>query len=193
MADLTSFIYDYGSKRGFMLLNQAIELAKSNPNLHWGDIQNTLKIGYKGAVIIHDWLCDEYLAEPKLTNHRIQRGRIYTLNTPHPSLEDMAEKMGIGRRKAFLILIELQKKGLVGIKPDLTFKRLRPSCNEEELLKQVKVWGKKYRGRCEPELLMRLMYIDYRTARRISNVAIAKLGLGRKKGQWVKKFNKIKQ
>lgn len=190
MADITKLFLFYGSETAIALLNQAIDLAKVNPNVGWGDIQNALKIATEPACIIQDWLSDEYLTEPRISKYWIRRGKVYVANNPFPTIGEMSLRMRIGNRTAFFILIELQKKGLIGIKPDLSFDKLFPQATNEDLIKQMKMWSKKYRGRCEPELLARLMFTDIQTAERLSKHGIQKLGLGRKIGQHIKKYEK---
>jgi hypothetical protein len=47
----------------------------------------------------------------------------------------------------------------------------------DDLVRQMKRVGKKYRGRCEPELLVRTLYIDLCTAMRLAQYGEEHCGL----------------
>jgi hypothetical protein len=123
-----------------------------------------------------------------MSKHWVRCGRTYVLNNPNPTLFGMTERLCVGWRTAHAILLELQKKGLIRIKDDLSFVRLRPKATKSGLIKQVKSIGMKYRGRCEPELLTRKMYIDIETATQLSEYGKRKLGLTRKYNERIEKW-----
>ncbi len=180
MADTSKLFEIYTEQQVNSILNRAIKLAQENPKLNWLDIQKAFSTGYGPACIIQDWLSDEYLTQPRVSKHWIRCGKIYVLNNSNLTLFGMTERLKTGWRSAHAILLELQKKGLIRIKDDLSFVRLRPRATKSGLIKQVKSIGKKYRGRCEPELLARKMYIDIETATQLSEYGRRKLGLTRK-------------
>ena len=47
----------------------------------------------------------------------------------------------------------------------------------DDLVRQMKRVGKKYRGRCEPELLVRTIYVDLGTAIRLAQYGEEHCGL----------------
>lgn len=181
MADLARLYRHRPVEEVSMLLTRALMLAKDNPKLDWGDIQNTLKIGAEEASIILDWLADKNEAEPHISTHWIRCGRAYVLNNPFPNLVDMAKALEIGERRAFLIMLALEKKKLLRITQDFSFERLRPMSTFMDLVRQMKPIAKKYRGRCEPTLLMRTLYIDPMTAMRLAQYGEETLGYRWKK------------
>jgi hypothetical protein len=105
---------------------------------------------------------------------------MYVLNNPSPSLLGMMECVRIGRQSAVKIMNELERKGILKIRPDFTFERLKAS-SENDLIRQMKRFAKKYRNRCEPELLMRMMYVDEATAHSLSEYGARELGLRQKR------------
>jgi hypothetical protein len=109
-----------------------------------------------------------------------QNRRKYVLNNPSPSLIGMMEYVRIGQQSAFKIMIELERRGVIKIRSDFTFERLKAS-SEDDLIRQMKQVARKYRNRCEPELLTRIMYVDEATARRLSEYGTRELGLRPKK------------
>lgn len=186
MSDTRKLFEIYGQEKALYFLDQAIHLAKINPQIDWVKLQKAFGIGYEPACIIHDWLGDGYLTEPRVTNHWKRRVKAYIMNNQSPTLVGIVEKLKIGYRTSSLILVELQKKGLVDIKIDMSFIRLCPKATRAQLIQQLKVYGKKYRGRCEPELLMRLMYVDSDTAKWLSEYGFRKLGFKRKYRERIK-------
>ena len=158
------------------LLGRAIEISKSNPDANWGTFQDELGVGAEGGCIIQDWLADSHSLKPRLSNHWIKRARVYVLNNQHPSLAEMTDRFNLGYQTALKIVVELGKKKVIKIRPDFTFEKSKTS-SEEDLIKQMKQVAKRYRGRCVPELLMRSLYVDEGTAKRLSEYGARKLGL----------------
>jgi hypothetical protein len=159
------------------LLAKASNLAKEKPALNWYEIQNELKIGAQEAYLIFDWLADQHATEPFISTHWLRCGRTYVLNNPFPSLAGMSEMLRVGERRSYLIMQELERKGLIRIKPDFGFDRVGRMSSFKDLIRQLKVIAKKYRGRCEPVLLIRKMYIDPVTALRLAQYGEENLGL----------------
>lgn len=183
MTDIRKLFTSRNFESTIALLNEALALAKERQNLGWYDIQNALKIGFEDACILQDWLADSYKTEPPITKYWIQCGRTYVLNNPLPSLAGMAERVRIGDRRAFLIMQELQKRGLISLLSDFSFERHHSGTTEAGFIRQMKRWAKKYRGRCEPELLMRTMYVDYETAYKLAEYGRDHLGF-KWRGSW---------
>ena len=160
-----------------LLLARASTLAKKRPELKWRDLQDTLQIGYGEANLILDWLADHHAAEPVISNHWIRCGRTYTLNNFFPTLVDMANMLDLGERRAFLVMHALEKRNIIRIRTDFSFERIGRMASFADLVHQMKVVANKYRGRCEPELLTRTMYIDWITAVRLAQYGEENLGL----------------
>ncbi len=160
-----------------LILAKALELATKKPDLGRLDIQSELNVGGDESFIIWDWLADQNLAKPRLSNHWIRYGRLYVLNNPFPDLTEMGAQLKIGERRSYLVMQALEKKGIIRIRPDFSFERLRPMTSFAGLAKQMKRVAKKYRGRCEPELLVRTLFIDFATALRLSQYGEEQLGL----------------
>ena len=177
MVDLELLYQRHEFEEVSMLLARAIALARKKPELSWFDVQDELKIGFGEAKIIWDWLVDEHGATPRLSEHWVRAGRTYVLNNPFPTLEDMAIKVNIGERRAYGIMQELEKRGLIKIQSDFTFERTRRMANFADLVRQMKTVGTKYNGRCEPQLLVRTLYVDPITAVRLSQYGEENLGL----------------
>ena len=177
MIDLEHLYQHYDFEEVSMMLAQALALARKKPQLSWFDIQDELKIGFGDAKIIWDWLVDEHGATPNVSEHWVRSGRAYVLNNPFPTLEDMAIKMSIGERRAFFIMQELEKRGLIKIQADFSFERSCRMSSFADLVRQVKRVGTKYNGRCEPQLLVRMLYVDPVTAVRLSQYGEENLGL----------------
>src|SRR2546423_1585342 len=98
------------------------------------------------------------------------------MNNVLPSLAEMMERIRFGRRTALEVMYELQNRGVVRVRPDFTFEKLITS-TERDFIRQLTRVAKKYRGRCEPELLMRILYVDAVTAQRLSQYGATELGL----------------
>lgn len=175
-----------GLEKTIWLLNEALKIAEKDPKANWRKIQDELKIGYGEACIIIDWLADNDKTEARISNHWIRSARIYVMNNKHSSLEEMQERLKLGYKSAFRIMIELQKKELIAIKPDFSFYRKKPGSTRENFISQIKKFAKKYRGRCEPELLMRTMYLDYETALNWAEYGKYELGFVWR-GRWKRK------
>lgn len=59
--------------------------------------------------------------------------------------------------------------------------------NFKGLVRQLKVMGKRFRGRCEPELIEQILYVDPMTAVRLSQYAEEHLGLyWKNKSDWIR-------
>ena len=77
-----------------------------------------------------------------------------------PNLVEMGTMLRIGERRAFLVMLALEQKGVIRIKEDFSFERRIRMSSFDDLVRQLKRVAKKYRGRCEPELPLRTLYID---------------------------------
>lgn len=177
MADLTKLYELYGTEKAMKMLADAEELAKKTPDMDWGVIQNTLKIGAGPAFLIMDWLADTHRADVQVSNHEIRAARAYALNTCTPSLAGMAAALEIGEKRALRLMQVLVARKLVRVTDDFKFERLRRMSSFRDLVRQMKVIAKKYGGRCEPQLLMRTMYVDVFTAMRLAQYGEEFLGL----------------
>lgn len=71
---------------------------------------------------------------------------------------------------------ELEREGIIKIRSAFTLEQVKVS-SENDLIRQMKRFAKQYRNRCEPELLMRMMYVDEVTARRLLEYGARELGL----------------
>jgi hypothetical protein len=71
----------------------------------------------------------------------------------------MMKRIRFGRRTALQVMYELQNRGVIQVQSDFTFEKLITS-TENDFITQLKRVAKKYRGRCEPELLMRVLFLD---------------------------------
>ena len=162
------------------LLNRALKIAEENPDAYWIDFQSRLSIGYEEASYIQDWLADQYRIPLRMSEHWVRSARVYVKNNAFPSLADMMERIRLGRRTALEVMYALQNRGVIRVRPDFTFEKLITS-SELDFIKQLKRVAKKYRGRCEPELLMRILYVDGATAQRLSEYGATELGLRPKK------------
>jgi hypothetical protein len=141
------------------------------------DIQNALRISYHEAEVIHDFLSDTYLVEARVSTHWIRSARRYVRNNPHPSLAQMCARLDVGDRRGQLLMLELAKRKIVRIKEDFSFEHAKPMATFMELVGQMKVVAKKYNGRCEPELLVRTLFLDETTAFRLAQYGEEVLGL----------------
>lgn len=177
MVDIRSLYRHRTEDEVTLLLAKASLFAQDNAQISWHQIQNELKVGAAEANIILDWLADNNAAEPQISNHWIRSGRTYVLNNPFSNLTGMARALRIGDRRAFLIMTALQKKGLIALRSDFTFELTRRMSSFKNLVRQMKRVAKKYRGRCEPQLLMRTLYIDAMTAMRLAQYGEEYLGL----------------
>ena len=143
-------------------------LAKERPELTLLELQRALRLGYGEATVLFDWLADTHVAAGHISNHWIRCGRAYVLNNPCPNLVEMGTMLKIGERRAFLVMLALEKKGAIRIKEDFSFERRIRMSSFDDLVRQMQRVAKKYRGRCEPELLVRTLYIDLVTALRLA-------------------------
>jgi hypothetical protein len=163
------------------LLDRAAKIAEENPDTYWREIQDRLAIGYEEACIIIDWLADNYeITEPRMSEHWVRCGRLYVKNNAFPSLAEMMERIRLGRRTALQVMYELQNRGVIRVRLDFTFEKMITS-TERDFIRQLTRVAKKYRGRCEPELLMRVLYLDVAAAQRLSEYGATELGLRPKK------------
>ena len=103
----------------------------------------------------------------------------YVLNNPCPNLVEMGTMLRIGERRAFLVMLALEEheKGVIRIKEDFSFERRIRMSSFDDLVRQLKRVAKKYRGRCEPELPLRTLYIDLVTAVRLAQYGEEHMGL----------------
>ncbi len=176
MADLERLYQNRGTEKAMEILAKATKLAKDSPDIHKLDLQRELDIGYSESVIVLDWLADTHEIEMGISEHLIRQGRKYAHNHPFPSLSDMTEKLGVGETRAQLVMQALQKRGIIRIKPDFAFERTGRMTSFAGFIRQLKVIGKKYDGRCEPWLLKRLMFVDPLTAMRLAQYGEEFLG-----------------
>jgi hypothetical protein len=177
MADIRKLYQYHEAADVILLLARASTLAKERPEIKIYDFQTELKVGFEEASIIYDWIADQYDTEAFISDYRIRSGRRYVRNNPFPSLSDMADKLKLGERRTFLIMQALEKKGIIKIKEDFSFERVGRMASFDDLVEQMKWVGHKYRGRCEPSLLMRLMFLDQVTALRLAQYGEEHLGL----------------
>ena len=191
MANLSGLRKQYSPDEFTMLLSRALELAERNPNVRPDDIQNQLGVGYNPAQVLHDWLVDNHKLEAKISEHWVRMGRLYVQNNLFISLPNMIKQMNVGERRANLIMLELERRGTIKIMADFDFQRLKPMATFEDLVRQMQKFAKKYWNRCEPTLLMRVMYVDIVTACRLAQYGEEKLGMRWKLGgieNYVKRF-----
>ena len=160
-----------------LLLAQVLTSSKDKPRVSCLAIQNEFKISTTEAEVIFDWLADGGQVEPQISKHWIRCGRRYVLNNPIPDLSDMGRKLGVGERRAFLIMLALEKRKIIHIKENFEFDRRKPMATFNDLIKQMKQVAKKYRGRCELTLLARILYLDPITAFRLAQYGQENLGL----------------
>ena len=168
MVDLSGLRKNYDPDTFTMLLSRAIKMAEEDAGLKCIDLQNGLKIGYSTAQTILDWLADNRKIEPKISTHWLRAGRIYVQNNLIPSLQNMIKQMDIGERRAYSLMMELEKRGVIKIQNEFEFLRVKPMASFADLVRQMKKFAKKYNGRCEPTLLARVMYIDLVSAYRLA-------------------------
>ena len=62
----------------------------------------------------------------------------------------MAAMLKIGDRRAFALMMALERKGVIRIQQGFSFERRIRMASFDDLVRQMKRVGKKYRGRCEP-------------------------------------------
>ena len=99
------------------------------------------------------------------------------MNTPFPSLEEMAKTLGTGDRRAYAIMLELERRRVVRIGTDFEMLRIKRMSRWSDLVRQLKWVSKKYGGRCDASLLMRILYVDAMTAVRLAQYGEENLGL----------------
>ena len=132
------------------------------------DLQDNLGIGYEAALAIHDLFSDRSIIDPAISNHWVRCGRAYALNNISPSLAGMADALAMGGRRAFLVMLELERRKVIYSRSDFSFAHHKRMASFDDLLRQMKVLAKKYNGRCDPELLVRRMFVDETTAFRLA-------------------------
>ncbi|MEN9561417.1 MAG: hypothetical protein RIQ56_690 [Candidatus Parcubacteria bacterium] len=176
MTDLETLYQRYPLEEVSSMLARALAFARTKPLVSWSDIQHELRIRFGDAKIILDWLVDEHGATPVVSTHWLRAARRYVLNNPFPTLEDMALKLDIGERRTFFVMQELERTGFIKIQSDFSFERTCRMSTFSDLVRQVRQVGKKYKGRCDPQLLLRTMYIDPMTAVRLSQYGEEHLG-----------------
>lgn len=160
-----------------LLIARASMLAKERPDLTLYQLQNTLHLGYGEAVVLFDWLADNHEVEPHVSNHWLRCGRAYIRNNFFTSLVHMAATLKTGDRRAFALMMALEKKGIIRIQQGFSFERQIRMASFDDLVRQMKRVGKKYRGRCEPELLVRTIYVDLGTVIRLAQYGEEHCGL----------------
>lgn len=164
MPDLSLLYKLYGADKTIHLLNRAVEMTETNPSITWIEVQNRLHVGAESSYVIVDWLADNFKTRPRMSNHWVRCARMYVVNNKETSLEEMSSRLKVGNRTAFQIMLTLEKKGYIKILSDFKFERVKKGTDMTGFERQIQKFARKYRGRCEPELLERLLYIDYDTA-----------------------------
>lgn len=159
------------------ILSAARQLAESGTSFSIMSLQRTLRIGYDDAVAVHDWLVDQHAADPTLSNHIIRCGRRFVMNNPFPTLEGLAMALDIGDRRAYAIMLELERRNIIRIGLGFRLERVKRMSAWADLVRQLEWVAKKYKGRCEPELLQRILYLDMFTAVRLAQYGEEHLGL----------------
>lgn len=158
-----------------------VEAAKAFAEARMGfsilDLQNGLRIGYGEAAALYDLLSDASMTQPLLSTHMLRCGRRYVLNCPLPTLAGMADALNIGSGRAFSLMLELERRNVLRIGARFELYRVKRMSTWDDLVRQVRWVGKKYRGRCEPELLTRILFVDRVTAIRLAQYGEEKLGL----------------
>lgn len=160
-----------------IMLARASAKAKEDPDLTFTDFQEELHVGYPIAMALVDWLADTHQIEVSISKHWIRRGRQYVRNNFFPSLEEMSQMLKIGARRSFLVMQALEKQKIIKIREDYTFERVGRAASFDDLVRQMKVVGKKYHGRCDPALLVRQLLVDPVTAFRLMQYGEEHLGL----------------
>lgn len=161
MANLKRLYRAYGIESTVLLLNRAAKFAEGKDDVSIIDVQNELHCGYDNAVLVTDWLQDNFKTSPKLSNHWIRCGRMYCMYNEYISLADMTEKLHVGDRRAYAIMLELVRRKIIRITTDFAFERIKTAATLPDFERAIHRYAKKYRGRCEPELLERVLYISY--------------------------------
>ena len=186
MPDLSLLYKLYGADKTVNLLNRALEMSETNPSITWIEIQNKLHVGAAASYVLVDWLADNFKTRPRISNHWIRCARMYVVNNKESSLEEMSNRLKVGNRTAFQIMLILEKKGYIKILSDFKFERIKKGTDMAGFERQIKKFAKKYRGRCEPELLVRVLYVDYDTAFKLAEHGRDKLGFVWR-GEWKNK------
>lgn len=176
MPDLSLLYEQYGVDKTMNLLNRALEMTETNPSVTWIEIQNNLHVSNVASYVLIDWLADNFKTRPRISNHWIRCGRVYVMNNEETSLQEMSSRLNVGNRTAFCVMLELEKKGHIKIISDFRFERIKNGTTTSGFDRQIKRFAKKYRGRCEPELLMRTLYIDYDKAFKLAEHGRDNLG-----------------
>lgn len=159
------------------LLEAAVHFAEARTRFSPYNLQNELEIGYNEAVAIHDWLADQHLTDPILSTYHIRCARRFVQNNPFPTLHDMTLALNIGDRRAFALMLELERRGVINIGAGFTLSRTKRMSSWGDLTRQLAWVSKKYGKRCEPELLVRTLYVDMFTAIRLAQYGEEQLGL----------------
>lgn len=159
------------------LLAQAQILAQSDPELGWYKIQSQLEVGQQAAVVILDWLADKGFVKITITNHWIRAGKTYARNNIAPNLAEMQDSLRVGEQRALAIMRALVQKRVIEVTPEFDFVLIKRAATFADLVRQLKIVAKRYRGRCEAQLLMRVMFIDPITATRLAQYGEEYLGL----------------
>lgn len=161
----------------YTMLHNAEQFARTHRTVTWHILQEHLHVGHGEAEAILDWLSDTHQTDPLISNHEIRCGRRYVMNTPFPSLEEMAKTLGTGDRRAYAIMLELERRRVVRIGTDFEMLRIKRMSRWSDLVRQLKWVSKKYGGRCDASLLMRILYVDAMTAVRLAQYGEENLGL----------------
>ncbi len=189
MPDLSLLYRLYGAGKTVSLLNRAVEMTEINPSISWIEVQDTLHVSANASYVIVDWLADNFKTRPRMSNHWLRCARMYVMNNEEISLHEMTSRLNVGNRTAFQFMLALEKKGYIKILPDFKFERTRKGTDMTGFEQQIKKFAKKYRGRCEPELLERLLYVDYEKAFMLAEHGRNVLGFAWR-GRWKEKKTK---
>ena len=125
-------------RRSRILITRASLREKEKPDLTLYDLQKALRSGYGEAMALFDWLADTHVATGNISNHWIRCGRAYVLNNPCPNLVEMGTMLAIGERRAFLVMLALEQKGVIRIKEEFSFERRIRMSSCDNLVRQMK-------------------------------------------------------
>jgi hypothetical protein len=118
MASLEPIYQSRPAEEVAILITRASLLAQEKPELTLYELQSALRLGYGEATVLFDWLADTHVAAGHISTHWIRCGRAYVLNNPCPNLVEMGAMLKIGEKRAFLVMLALEEKGVMRIKED---------------------------------------------------------------------------
>lgn len=174
---IDGFLSNRDPRKVYELLEAALQTAQTRAHITPQSLQRALKIRYREALVIHDWLTDQHLAEPTLSTYLIRSARRFVQNNPFPTLEGMALALDVGDRRAFALMLALERRGVIRIGAGFVLLRTKRMSSWNDLTRQLAQVRKTYGNRCEPELLQRVLYVDMVTAIRLAQYGEEQLGL----------------